>query len=197
MIRSVSLATAFIHCLGGAAYAAVTMERICVRVYDSAKTALEDRDRALKQAGEILEDADLSVDWRDCSPRVFGMHPACSAPPSPGEIVVRLVRHPATAGSRALGEALVNAAGGPGVLATVFVDRIEAIAAIAKTDLVSFVGRVIAHEIGHLLLGTSSHSEKGLMREVWSVKDLARNRTEDWRFSRPDLDRMRQSRRAS
>jgi hypothetical protein len=197
MIRSVSLATAFIHCLGGAAYAAVTMERICVRVYDSAKTAVEDRDRALKGAGDILADADVSVDWRDCSPRAFGMHPACSSAPSPGEIVVRLVRLAATDGSRALGEAFVNRAGGRGVLATVFVDRIEAIAALSKTDVVSFVSRVIAHEIGHLLLGTNSHTERGLMREVWSLKDLARDRAEDWLFSRADVDRLRQSRRSS
>jgi hypothetical protein len=197
IIRRVSLATVFIHCLGGAAYAAVTMERICVRVYDSAKTAVEDRDQALKRAGDILAGADVSVDWRDCSTRAVLKHPACSSAPSPGEIVVRLVHHPATDGSRALGEALVNMAGGRGVLATVFVDRIEAVAAIAKTDFVAFVGRVIAHEIGHLLLGTNSHTGRGLMREVWSLKDLARNRTEDWLFSRADVDRMRQARRSS
>jgi hypothetical protein len=45
------------------------------------------------------------------------------------------------------------------------------------------VGGVMAHEIGHLLLGSNSHSETGLMREIWSLKDLTRNRPDDWLFS--------------
>jgi hypothetical protein len=31
---------------------------------------------------------------------------------------------------------------------------------------------VIAHEIGHLLLGTNSHSGKGLMSASWDLGDM-------------------------
>ncbi len=34
------------------------------------------------------------------------------------------------------------------------------------------LGRVMAHEIGHLLLGDGRHSDAGLMRGTWSGRDL-------------------------
>ena len=197
-IRTVAVATVFMQCLGGAAaYAAVTMERLCVRMYDAARIPSEDRADGMKHAGDILSGADLSVDWLDCSPDRFDINGICGTPPAPGEMVVRLVRLPGATGSRTLGEAFVDTTGRRGVLATVYVDRIEALAALASVDVVGLIGRVIAHEIGHLLLGTNTHTETGLMREVWSVKDLARNRSEDWVFSRSDINRLRRSRRVS
>jgi hypothetical protein len=196
-IRAAAFATVFMQCLGGAAYAAVTMERLCVRIYDAARTAPEQRAHAMKRAGEILRGAEVDVDWRDCSPNLPGIHEVCSVPPEPGEIVVRLVRSPGAPASRTLGEAFVDTSGRRGVLATVFMDRVEALAALARIDLVGLAGRVIAHEIGHLLLGTNTHTKNGLMREVWSVKDLSRNRGEDWVFSQTDIDRLRRTRRVS
>jgi len=35
------------------------------------------------------------------------------------------------------------------------------------------IGRVLAHEIGHWLLGTRTHSARGLMRALQSTSDLA------------------------
>src|SRR5579859_1082509 len=35
-----------------------------------------------------------------------------------------------------------------------------------------FYGRAMAHEIGHLILGTNSHSPTGIMRASWRSKDL-------------------------
>jgi hypothetical protein len=51
----------------------------------------------------------------------------------------------------------------------------------------------MAHEIGHLLLGTNSHSESGLMRELWALKDLMRGHPDDWLFSRKQRDDLRNS----
>ena len=34
------------------------------------------------------------------------------------------------------------------------------------------LGTVIAHELGHLLLSTNSHSAFGIMRANWSAKEL-------------------------
>jgi hypothetical protein len=36
----------------------------------------------------------------------------------------------------------------------------------------SILGRVVAHEITHLLLGSQSHSEIGLMKGQWNADDL-------------------------
>ena len=49
----------------------------------------------------------------------------------------------------------------------------------------------IAHEIGHLPLNDVHHPDAGLMRAVWSVVELRRNRTTDWLFGRAEAETMR------
>jgi hypothetical protein len=49
----------------------------------------------------------------------------------------------------------------------------------------------MAHEIGHLLLGSTAHSATGLMREVWTDEELQRNRPEDWVFAEPQRNLLR------
>jgi hypothetical protein len=56
-------------------------------------------------------------------------------------------------------------------------------------DLPTFVGRVAAHEIGHLLLGTNRHAAHGLMKASWDVQRITRG---DWAFTREDAAAMRQ-----
>jgi hypothetical protein len=193
IIRVIGAMVVVAECLAGVSYAAVTAERLCIRIYDIAGVNAKDRGRAVKRAGEIIRGTDVPVDWRDCSPEVFGADPACATPPGAGEFVVRLVSG-AVGDARVLGEAFVDTAKGTGVLATVFVDRVYAFAAAAKTDVLSVLGRVIAHEIGHLMLGSNDHTETGLMRATWSHETTSRDRGEDWQFSRSDLARIRQLR---
>jgi hypothetical protein len=71
---------------------------------------------------------------------------------------------------------------GRGVLATVFLDLVEPVARRNGADVNEVLGRAIAHEIGHLLLGTSSHSAAGLMRAIWTDRELGRNDPRDWLF---------------
>ena len=35
------------------------------------------------------------------------------------------------------------------------------------------------------------HSDTGLMREIWTLKDLTRNRPDDWQFSRTQREELR------
>ena len=37
----------------------------------------------------------------------------------------------------------------------------------------ALLGRVMAHEIGHILLGTHAHSRTGIMRAVWTDHELS------------------------
>jgi len=197
VFRSLAAAVVFVACTGGVGYTAVAVERLSVRVYDAAGMSSADRAHAMARAGKILGAARVPVEWRDCTPLIFVTHPSCRESPAKGELVVRLVRSGAPDASRALGEAFIDPVTGKGVLATVFVDRIEALAAAANADLPPLVARVTAHEIGHLLLGSQSHTDTGLMRETWTVKDVASNRYEDWMFSRGDINRLRRALRLS
>jgi hypothetical protein len=49
----------------------------------------------------------------------------------------------------------------------------------------------MAHEIGHLLLGSNSHSATGIMRAQWSRKDLQRASLEILRFTPAQAERIR------
>ena len=60
----------------------------------------------------------------------------------------------------------------PAKLAYAFYDRVEEFARERGLDTATTVGYVMAHEIGHLLLGRHSHSRAGLMRAVWGQGEV-------------------------
>jgi hypothetical protein len=62
----------------------------------------------------------------------------------------------------------------------------------AGLDAGTLLGRVMAHEIGHLLLGTANHRPTGLMRAEWSTALLQRRIANDWRFSTLDAASARE-----
>jgi hypothetical protein len=61
----------------------------------------------------------------------------------------------------------------------------------AGADVAVLLGRTVAHEIGHLLIGTNRHAASGLMRARWSREELQRNHPADWRFNARDGVEMR------
>jgi hypothetical protein len=61
-----------------------------------------------------------------------------------------------------------------GPVAHVFFQQVHDFTRIYHVDLSTMLGHVMAHEVGHLLLPTYSHSPTGLMRGEWDrsqVKD--------------------------
>ena len=53
------------------------------------------------------------------------------------------------------------------------------------------LGNVISHEAGHLLIGMAGHSGGGLMRALWTQRELRRNEAADWKFSSDQAELMR------
>ena len=78
-----------------------------------------------------------------------------------------------------------------GVLATIYVDRVERMAGLSEANTASLLGRAIAHELGHLLLATNAHSSSGLMRAYWSPRDIRGNQIADWVLTRKDAEAIR------
>jgi len=54
----------------------------------------------------------------------------------------------------------------------VFQERLDVLAAAANIHPARLLGDAMAHEIGHLLKGSNSHSPQGLMSEHWSANEL-------------------------
>lgn len=170
--------------------AELAWKALTVRVYDNADVPKAALRAALETAAQTLRPADLEVAWLSCSVSSGGR---CTEPPRRGELIVRLVRSGklSTGDDESLGTALVDPATGTGVLATVYVDRVERLARGSEGDLGMLLGRAMAHEIGHLLMGRSAHAVRGLMRPRWTRAEVARNVRTDWRFDALDLRAIR------
>jgi hypothetical protein len=160
--------------------------QVTVRLYDTAQLSPRIMNAALTAAARALSGA-VDASWR---------YPGGTDARESGELVVRLgrCRESATSGF-VLGEAVIDLALGTGVHATVYVDRVEAMAERAKSEMAPLLGRAIAHEVGHLLLRTNSHSASGLMRANWTPENVRRNQAGDWLLTKDDIDAIRERRR--
>jgi hypothetical protein len=107
--------------------------------------------------------------------------------------MVRIARATSASLGDSLGYSFVEAGAARGILATVFADRVSALAVSAGVDAGQLLGRALAHEVGHILLGRADHPRAGLMRGRWTVADLQRNRPHDWTWSRREGDDLRRA----
>jgi hypothetical protein len=92
----------------------------------------------------------------------------------PSELPRRLI---GSLSSRALGST-VNSHGVPTALVLAFAERavaavheIRACSAAQSSCVSRLLGRVVAHELGHVLLKTSEHGSEGLMRPMFGMED--------------------------
>jgi hypothetical protein len=132
-------------------------------------------------AGPLLSSTGIQVFFRFC-----GMPVPCDGRLGPGDVIVRIIRAPAGVSDRAYGVAHVLPPDDRGWLASVFADRIAAGAERAGLAPRQLLGLVMAHEVGHLLLG-EAHSPTGLMSARWHDTVLRRDGAAAdapvWRFT--------------
>ena len=70
-----------------------------------------------------------------------------------------------------LGIAVSGASEARGRVAYVFYHRIERVAIAHQAPIMRGLGHVIAHEVGHVLMGVNSHAGEGLMRANWNPRE--------------------------
>jgi hypothetical protein len=148
---------------------------ITLRVYDYANV---DRKAMLEAEGEatrILADAGVHARWVDCPIRHADVdnYPGCLSPWQWNDYALRL-EPTAMAASKdksedRLGYAVIcdNRA----CPANVYYDRVRGVAGGNNAPTQILLGRVMAHEIGHLLLGPN-HTRTGIMQGAWSGRQL-------------------------
>ncbi len=166
---------------------------LAVRTYDAAGVPPRELDGALQRARLVLAAAGVEPVWRPCH---ASLCPGAPKPHAEGlepvrEIVLRLVVAPGDSAAGSLGNAAVDVVEGAGTLATVYVNRVDALALDAGVDRGDLLGFAIAHEIGHLLLGTAAHAPYGLMRATWTWTEVRRAMPLDWRFTADEGEKMR------
>jgi len=169
---------------------------VTVWIYDGFGVTVDDITAARAEADAIFWKAGIAPVWFHCG-LVDGKWPRpndrCKSGAGAGDIFVRLLRstRPGEQNHLPLGEAQVDTETHMGWIATVFADRVAGTSNRAGADARGVLGRVIAHEIGHLLIGTSHHSTKGLMRANWTDLELRRPIGLEWRFSASEARCMR------
>jgi hypothetical protein len=165
---------------------------LVIRVFDLTGVDGKVRSAAIVTAGAVLAEAGIQADWRACA-RSGPDTTACEPPVDSSTLLVRFVRGSGETPrdeALAMGYAVIEPASGVGALATIFPDRVEHVAHSAGSDYATLLGRAIAHEVGHLLLGSNTHARSGLMRAQWTQQEIVRNRPEDWTFSWRDRDQL-------
>jgi hypothetical protein len=125
-------------------------------------------DETKAEANRIFEQAKIQVNWVDSnSEKDSASRPLAG---SAIELAVRLVPHALPPASKtALAMAFPSAEGAGS--AFIFYDRVVAMQT-STSLLQTMLGRVVAHEIVHLLLPQHKHSHSGLMRSDWTRDDL-------------------------
>ena len=169
---------------------------VAVRTYNYAALSTVQLAAARSETARIFERAGISLEWIEC--RVPGVleGAACTEPLVAGrDLMLRLVDRIPAQGGRivALGESMLDREQRGGVLMTIDVFPVRAIAEQAFTAVPTLLGRAIAHEIGHLLLGSADHPRSGLMRALWSRDELRSLRPAHWGFSDREAAQMRQA----
>jgi hypothetical protein len=162
-----------------------------VRIYDNVGLPAEDRDRALEEAAQLLRTVSVGVTWRHCPAEGQEF---CQSEMKNGDRVVRVLNSSGSAldwEGKPLGGAVIDVETASSVLATAYANRTFSTAARCGVDPYLLLGRVVAHELRHVLSAESGHSPVGIMREQWTCEELRANRQEDWSFLSTDRSAIR------
>ena len=110
----------------------------------------------------------------------------CASFAWPTRLAVRIVPRSTRPTSEVFGVAFLSDEG-TGCYSDVFYDQAMELHADWHVSLSDLLGNVMAHELGHLLLGSNSHSRAGVMRAHWQEEELhsCREATCGSQMSRP------------
>ena len=132
--------------------------------------------QAESEATRIFRQSGLELRWLNCSlPQAVPENPIeCATADFPRHLQLRIARRSLNLNEFAMGVSYLSA-DGTGCYANLFYDRARLIheSNPSQVSAATILGHGIAHELGHLLLGTNSHSPVGIMRARWQPADLA------------------------
>ncbi|MCP5119026.1 MAG: hypothetical protein GY953_50120 [bacterium] len=142
---------------------------IQVNVFNYAGVPEKRLTAAKETAGRVLASAGLATNWVDFPVTLKEMKACerCQSMPKATDLTVKLLPDSMVRSwpndRRHLAYSILER-GRFGNLAGVYLDRVARVASRERASLELVLGHVMAHEIGHLLLGPDSHSRRGVMR---------------------------------
>ena len=155
--------------------------KIEVQIYNYSAFSAETLARTEQETSRIFERIGVTTILRFCphTSQEEVRNEACTLPEAPTRLTLRLFSNSKAnrgkLGADVFGYALLPANEGFGVAANVYADRIQKPPDGGECAEV-ILGRLIAHELGHLLLGRNGHSAAGIMHTPWRREDLELHR---------------------
>ena len=176
--------------------AVAQVSQLSVFVYNDAHVPEVTLERGEEVAGRIYQRAGITIQWNDCSRVSSRSQVDCRDATSRPHLSVRLVARPLNLPGENFGVAFVDG-DGAGQQADVFYSRIESFQAESSADTAQILGHVMAHELGHLLLGMNSHSSQGIMQAHWGERQLRLASMGNLQFDRRQSEMIRDRVRGS
>jgi hypothetical protein len=161
---------------------------VTVGVYNDSDAS----DRALVEAEDICKrifrEAGVGVEWVNVRHSGKSTPAGTQAPDT--TLTLRIVLRPLTLTDTTFGVAFL-AEDGSGRYADVFYGPVRKLSGAGGVSQSTLLAHVMAHEIGHLLLGSNAHVHLGLMRAHWDSDDLRRAAMGGLLFTSEEAQRMR------
>jgi hypothetical protein len=163
-----------------------------VSLFDDAGVGATTLREAAREANRIFQRANIDVIWLQCpqdslAQTAFGR---CSEASFPAHLHLRIALRSHGANKFVVGMSFLSAEG-EGCYADLFYEPVLELQRENHIGAAIILGHAMAHELGHLLLGTNSHSRYGLMRAQWNRNDLAQAARTNLSFSPEESTRMR------
>lgn len=148
--------------------------RITVHVYNISQVPAQTLAVAETEAWKVFERARIHVLWvsEPLTPAEVWESKDRSIPCVRSDIFLRIYTQSMVKPWRVNGSALGFVLPFENRHAIVFYDRVQRLCQVRQTEPAPILGAAMAHEIGHLMLGSEQHSPTGMMRETWLSSDL-------------------------
>jgi hypothetical protein len=166
---------------------------VTVAVHNHAGLSASMLAQAERMAGTIFRQAGVEVVWVNCDlPVEEGqIASSCHVTEFPRHLQLSIARRSKDLTESVLGVSFL-AEDGSGCYSDVFLGPAEELhEKLHVINVGTLLGHVAAHEIGHLLLGTNSHSDAGIMRPHWDERDLAKASKGELHFTQAQGQTMR------
>lgn len=167
---------------------------VMISVYDDAGIPWGTIRASENETSRVFRAAGIEIDWRNCHPsNVSGEAEEwknCVETAFPEHLDVRIVKRSIGLSPQTMGIAFLSE--DCGCQTDVFYDGIKGLQTESNASLGTVLGHVVAHEIGHLLLGPNSHAPRGIMRAAWGHDELESAKRARLLFSVQESQQMRE-----
>lgn len=166
--------------------------RVTISVYNDSEVPANVLKPAENEASQVFRLAGIEVTWLNCRVPAENEEAsrACREAVFPEHLHLRIVRRSLGLKGETMGISF-QADDGSGCYADLFYEPMQELHQSDGADIASLLGHVAAHEIGHLLLGTNSHSAEGIMQVHWTAEELANSKVGGLVFLEKESSRMR------